>query len=148
MDIGAIISIADVTTRVCLRLAQFIDDCRSAGETRETLRAKVTTLRGLLEAIKTATSGRALQLPTKPVSDNENEILTVLAKALDRCESTVEKLDGKLERLGNGGTKLSIRERVKLQATLDYQESDIQRIEKEIQADIAAIQVLFQCLSL
>lgn len=149
MDVGAIISIADITIRACVSLARFIERCRHAGETRDSVQTKLDLLRGLLAAVTTATTTREGQLDIKPVGDGEKALLIKLLKlALERCKATVEKMATELQQMGNEGTGLNRRELVRLQARLDRQKSAMAAFEKDIDADIAAIQLLLNCLSL
>ena len=146
-DVGAIIGIADVATRVGLRLGRFLEDSKDAGETRSNLYKKVTDLQHILEAVRAATTERKGHVRTTPISDDEGRILKILTVALDRCKSTVEKLAEKLGSLGRGGTEPNWRQRAMLQLRLDVQGPSIVRIEKDIQADIEALQLLHSCLS-
>ena len=145
MDVGAIISIADITIRACVSLARFIGRCRHAGETKSNLLKRVDLLHQLLEAVSNATTTRGRQLDIKPVSDGEKAILKLFKSALERCKATIEKMTRKLERLGNGDAALSGRERV--QVALDLQKSALEAFEKDIDENIMAIQVAFNCLS-
>ena len=147
MDVGAIISIADVASRVCLRLARFVNDASNVRETRNRLLTNAATLRGLLEAVRSSTSMRTSQLYVKPVNDEESAILECLTSALYRCESTVEELNTLLQELGGGVSEPNWLEQAMLQLRLDYRGSGIERLEKEIQQHIAAIKLLFECLS-
>lgn len=144
-EVGAIISIADVAARVCLRLARFLNEVKDADETRSSLYKKATTLHDILKAVEIATRRRNVHVPTKPVSDDEGMILVMLTAALGRCESTVEKFEEKLGGLGRGGTEPKLLERAMLQLRLDVQGSGIARIERDIQADIAALHLLSTC---
>ena len=147
MDVGAIISIVDVASRVGLRLAHFIDDASNVCETRNRLLTNAATLRGLLEAVRSSTSMRNRQLHVKPVNEEEGAILECLTSALCRCESTVEKLDTLLQELGGGVSEPNWLQRAMMQLSLDYHGSGIERLEKEIEQHIAAIKLLFECLS-
>ena len=147
MDVGAIISIADIASRVCLRLARFIDDAGNAGETRNRLFTKATTLRSLLEAVKTSTRQRKLQLRIKPVNDEENGLLECLTAALGACDTTIENLVTLLQELGGGVSAPNWFERAMLQLSLDYRASGIERLENEIQEHFEAIRLLSECLS-
>ena len=144
-DVGAIVSIADVAARVCLRIARFLNEVKDADKTRSGLYKKATALHDILKAVEAATRERNAQVHTKPVSDDEDGILEMLTAALDRCESTVKKFEEKLGGLGLGGTEPRWPERAMLQLRIDVQWSGIARLEKDIQADIAAIQLLFTC---
>ena len=148
MDVGAIISIADIAFRACVSLARFIERSRHARETRDKLQKKVDLLRGLLVAVTAATTAREGELDIKPVGDGEKVILKLLKLALERCKATVEMMTSSFQQLGSQGTELNRREQLRLQAKLDRQKSDVEAFEKDIDADIAAIQLLFNCLSL
>lgn len=146
-EVGAVISIADVAARVGIRLARFLAESKDAGETRNSLHTTATDLREILTAIETATRKRSGQVQTKPISEDEDRILVILKAAVGRCESTVEKFEKKLGGLGRGGTELRWRERFALQLRLDVHQSGIARVERDIRADIASLQLLFTCFS-
>ena len=143
---GAIVSIADVAARVGFRLARFLREVKDASETRSSLHEKATALHDVLEAVEAAMRKRNAQVHTKPVSDDEREILVRLTAALDRCESRVKRFEEKLGGLGRGGTEPRLWERVTLQLKLDVQGPGIARVERDIQADTAVIQLQLTCL--
>ena len=146
-DIAAIIGIADVATRMCLRIARFLEESRHSGEVLNSLRSRATALKEILEAVQKATKKRTDHVRTKPISDDEVGVWRVLSAAMVRCESTVEKFEAKLKSLGQDGKEPNFRQRAKLQLRLDVSGGGIARIEREIQADIKAMQLLVTCLS-
>ena len=146
-DIASIIGVADVATRVCLRLARFLEEARHAGETRSSLYMRAASLHDLLKAVQVATTSRKAKIRTKPISKDEGQILEVLNSAINRCDLTVEKLEGKLKALGENEKGPNRWQRLKLQAKLDVSDPLIVRIERDIQADVASLQMLFSCLS-
>lgn len=146
-EVGAIISIADVAARVCLRLARFLDEAKDAGETRSNLHNKAAALHDILQVVDAATRKRNAHVHTKPVSDDEGGILEMLDAALRRCESTVMKFEEMLGKLGGGGTEPNWLRRAILQLKLDVHGSGIAKIERNIEADIAALQLLHACCS-
>ena len=147
MDPGAYIAIVEITGRVGRQLARFLDDSRHADRTRNQLYERANSLHGLLETVKAATSNRNSQLHEKAVGDDEGKMLDRLSAALKRCESTVDRMYKKLQKLGGGEKDPNWFERAMLQVKLDYQKSDIARMERELHSDTAAIQLLFSCLS-
>jgi len=144
-EVGAIISIADVAARVCLRLGRFLNEVKDAGETRSSLHKKAAALHDILKVVDAATRKRNVHVHTKPISDDEGGILVMLTAALGRCESTVKKFEEMLGRLGGGGTEPNWLGRAILQLKLDVRGSGIAKIERDIEADIAPLQLLSTC---
>ena len=146
-DIAAIIGTADVATRVCLRIARFLEESKHSGEVLSSLRSRATALKEILEAVQNATKERRDHVWTKPISDDEVGVWRVLSAAMFRCEASVEKFEVKLRSLGQEGKEPNFWQRAKLQSRLEVSGGGIARIEREIQADTKAIQLLVTCLS-
>ena len=146
-DIGAIIGIADVAIRACLRIARFIEESKHSGEVLSSLRSRATALKELLEAVRKAAKERTDRVRTKSISDDEVGVWRVLSAAVVRCVSTVEKMEAKLQSLGQDGKEPNLPQRAILQLKLEVSGGGIARLERDIQADIEAMQLLFTCLS-
>lgn len=146
-DIGTILSIADVATRACLRIARFIDDMGDAGEKRSNLYTRVTTLGTLLDSVKSATSKRSEYIGTGSVSTDEDQILRKMHLTIGHCVSTMEKFEAKLASLGPSQKDPKWGQRAMLQLRFEVSGSGIARIERDIQADTETLQLLLTCLS-
>ena len=146
-EFGTIVSIADVATRVCLRLARFIDESKEAGATRNNLYMRLLAMHTLLETVKSATTERKDKIRAIPISADEGRILSRMGMTVDHCESTVQRLEEKVKSLGRDRRDTNWRQRLMLQLRLEVSGSSIERIERDIQVDTEALQLLFTCLS-
>lgn len=146
-DIGTILSIADIATRVCLRLARFIDESKEAGATRDNLSRRLLTMNTLLETVKSATAERKDKVRLIPISVDEGRILSTMKTTVDHCESTIQRLEEKVKSLKQNQRDPNWRQRIMLQLRLDVSGSSIERIERDIEADTEALQLLFICLT-
>ena len=142
MDVGSIVSIAEITFQACSRLARFVKDSRHASEARNALYSEVTNLQDLIASVKAATSRRNSQLHFKPVSDEEATIYELLDDALRRCNSTIEEMSEKVQRLGDEATEPDWLGRAKLQRRLDRQNPGIVSLRRDMQAHISRLTLL------
>lgn len=141
---GAIIGIVDVAGRVGFRLAQFLHDVNEAEETRNTLYTKVAELEGIVRTVKTTVKARD-QNNQKPISEEEDAIRSLLLRAMCQCERTVQKFGEQIGWLGNVERRPRWWKTVALQIRLDVHGSTLARTERDIQADIASLQLLYTC---
>ena len=145
--VGAIIGVADVAARACLKLARIIEESKESDETRSELYKKVNSLHETLTAIDISLRKRSGDVQTKPVSDDESRILQKLKSALERCDSTVASLEKKLVSLGAQGTGPNKLQRLALQMKFEVQGAGITKLERDIQVDLEAVQLLLTCLA-
>ena len=141
---GAIIGIVDIAVRVGLRLARFLHDVNEAEEARSTLYTRVAELDRIVNSVRTIVQTRD-QDTQKPISDDEYAIRLTLLRAISRCEGTVQRFEQQIAQLGNIERRSRWWRSVALQIRLDVHENTLARTDKDIQADIAALQLLYMC---
>ena len=144
-EVGAIIGIADVATRVYLQLAGILQEVKDADDTISSLRNKAKTFHDILKAVGAVTRKRTKNVNINPVSDDEACILWCLKAAVARSESTVAKFEQKLKELGRGDAGKNWLNSAKLQWKLNARGPAIARLECDIQANITGLQLLFTC---
>ena len=81
-EVGAIIGIVDVATRVCLRLACFLQEVKDVGDTINSLRNKVMTFQDILSEVGAVMRKRSNNVDINLVSDDENRMLLLAAASL------------------------------------------------------------------
>ena len=140
--VSSVISIGDVAARLGLRIGRFLQDASEVDSSLKDLMLKKETLKGILETVgRTLKSrGRELQGLSKPVNEDELDIIWKLKNSLQHCEKTVHSFEAMLNVLGPSDQSLSRRGRWALQLKLDLKEAAIAKLEKSVDTDVLSLQ--------
>lgn len=142
------IAVVQVASKLCLSLVKFISEAKDANETTSDLVKRVVTLQSTLETVYGVLETRANQRHRRPFvpfdDDIEKGVWDQAEKVLQRCEDTVKRLEGELDSLGGGESK-SWPQLASLQLKLKVRNPAISRIEKDIDANVSAAQLMITC---
>lgn len=142
------IAVVQVASKLCLSLAKFISEAKDANDTTSDLVKRVVTLHSMLEIVRGVLKTRASQRQARPFvpfdDDVEKGVWDQAEKVLQRCEGTVKRLEGELDSLGRGESK-SWAQLASLQLKLNVRDPAISRIEKDIDANVSAAQLMITC---
>lgn len=138
------LAVIELSSRILLQTAVFVNEAKHASEVKGDLFAKVSDLHWTLEAVNGSLRKREQQMTAKTFSVDEAKILIGIREVLERCEQTVERFSTKIESFGRE-REIGWVQKAMLQLKLEIKSPTILNFEKSVDANIASLQVLMSC---
>lgn len=142
---AAIVQVIDLSLRLSLKIATFVQETKDSNETRSDLYHQIKTFLDTIQSVQRTFSQREEQRNRRPLNKAEGEICKAVTNILVRCEGYMERFERKIKGLGGQFVEAGWLNRALLQLSLQVKGPAISKLERQITASISSLETLLAC---